>query len=152
MSYKIAVASTDGVVVDRSFRDAEEFRIIEVDDDGNYEFGETRKFVKEEEQEEKAFSQEGNCGSRSGCGENTGCGNRTGCGGENSPKLLLIEDCRSLLCTQIGFKIHKQLEKRAISAFEIDCRIDDALKKIINYYDKVDKHQSLRGIAKGQER
>lgn len=140
MSYKIAVASTDGINVDRSFGDAEEFQIIDVDDSGKHVVGEIRRF----EGEEKLPAEEQNCSSSKGCGSGNGCG------GSAPLKFLLIEDCRCLICTHMGFKIHKQLEKKAIGAFEVDCRVEDALKKIISYYDRVDRHQSLRGIAKGQ--
>ena len=150
MSYKIAVASTDQVVINRSFRDAEDFLIFEVDDKGEYKVGEIRKFNDGIEKDKKEVQT--NCGSKVSCGENSGYGSRTGCGGDNSPKLLLIEDCRCLVCTKIGFKIHKQLTRKAISAFEIECKIDDALKKIISYYDKVDRHENLRGTAVGQGR
>lgn len=148
MSYKIAIASTDGISVDRSFRNAKEFLIIEVDDDGRYEVAEIRQSADEQiSEEETQFSPslQQDCGG-------AGCGRRNGCGGSGSPKFLLVEDCRCLLCTQIGFKIQKQLERKAIGAFEVGCRIDEALEKIINYYDRVDRHQSLRGIAKEQSK
>ncbi len=146
MSYKIAIASTDGAVIDESFRNAEKFRIIEVNDDGTYKLVEVREFRNEGESEEAAKD----CGGSAGCGKGTGCGTGMGCT-EASPKLLLVADCRCLICTQIGVKAFKQLEKKAISAFEIDCSIDEAMGKIINYYHKVDNHQSLRGLAKGQK-
>ena len=133
MSYKIAVASTDQVVINRSFRDAEDFLIFEVDDKGEYKVGEIRKFNDGIEKDKKEVQT--NCGSKVSCGENSGCGSGTGCGGDNSPKLLLIEDCRCLVCTKIGFKIHKQLTRKAISAFEIECKIDDSSVRIENVSD-----------------
>ncbi|MBO5199439.1 MAG: hypothetical protein J6B85_13145 [Lachnospiraceae bacterium] len=146
MSYKIAIASSDGVTIDRSFREAEEFLIIEVDDKGSHELLEVRRSEKETTAE-KQTQVTSNAGR--GCAGKTGCGGGSGCSGADSPKLSLIADCRCLICTKIGFKIYKELEKKAISVFEIDLRIEDALKKIIKYYNKVDTHQSLREIAKG---
>ena len=46
------------------------------------------------------------------------------------------------------FNITKQLEKLAITGFDVDCTIEEALKKITYYLEKVDGHQSLRGFAK----
>ena len=146
MTYKIAVASSDGMLVNRSFKNASEFLIIKVLDNCDYKLDEIRKYNDESSQQQIYQDKENTCISN-GVGQNSSGGGSKSCGGENSPKLKLIEDCRSIVCTQIGFKIQKQLEKRAISAFEINCRIDKALEKIILYYDKVDKHQSLRDFS-----
>lgn len=147
MAYNIAVTSTDGIHIDQSFREAEEFLIYSVDDNGKYEISEKRKIEPDDEEltHNVKFAEKAASG---GCGKV--CGGGTGCGGAKSSKLSLIQDCRSLVCTQIGFKALKHLEKKAISTFEIDCQVNEALEKIISYFDKVDKHQSLRGIAKSQ--
>jgi predicted Fe-Mo cluster-binding NifX family protein len=137
MSYKMAIATSDGVQIDRNFRDAQEFLIVNVQDDGTYEFGAVRKFEPEAESDETYP-------------EHPGCGSGRGCGGENSPKLKLVEDCRCMICTRIGFKIHKQMEKKAINTFEQEGEIGEILAKIIEYYDRVDNHKSLRDFAKNQ--
>ena len=157
MSYKIAIASTDGIHIDKSFKEAEKFYIYQVEKDGTYQVDEVRTFQLESETAAKSESVlpdagegilEERCASSENCGAGRGCGAGTGCGGEDSPKLLLIEDCRCLICTKTGFGIQKKLERKAISAFEIDCDIEGALGKITEYFYKVDNHQSLRGIAK----
>lgn len=147
MGYKIAVASKDGIYIDQSFREAEEFLIIHVNENGDYDISEIRKSEEEDEKEKRTERTEQDAGDTSGnC--DRGCGDGTGCRGPDSPKLGLITDCRCLVCTRAGFKIHKHLEKKAITVFEVDCRIEEAVEKIIGYFEKVDTHQSLRGIAK----
>lgn len=94
-----------------------------------------------------------NCGRPSGgCGDGSqgGCGGsgdgHGGCGGSDGAlkKVELIADCRSLVCKKIGFQAQKQLEKKAIAGFDVDCSVDEALAKIATYFDKIDNHVSLR--------
>ena len=37
----------------------------------------------------------------------------------------------------------KQLEKKAISSFDVDCPVQEALEKITKYFHSVDNHVSL---------
>lgn len=147
MAYKIAVGSTDDVNIDLSFREVKTFTIISVADDGSYSIEEHRTL--KEDLEQKSLG-ETVCGTETtgSCGSGGGCGGGTGCGGPASPKVTLIEDCRCVICTQIGFNVQKKLEKKAISSFDIQCSIKDALEKIICYFDRVDHHQTLRGFAR----
>jgi hypothetical protein len=158
MAYKIAVASGDGVNIDLSFGAANAFDIYEAEGTA-YHLVETRQYVLPEENEADAAdrrdstSQEngacapesGQCG---GCGSSSGCNSGGGCGGggEASSKVQLISDCRCIICKKIGFPIQKQLEKLAITGFDVDCTVEEALTKITAYLDKIDNHQSLRGI------
>lgn len=141
-TYKIAVASSDGVHVDGHFGSTSSFLIIEVGGDGSYRNKEERTITAEqlEEAEEKTS-----------CGEEEGCGNNRGgsCGGGHSDPIIekkasLISDCRCLLCKMIGPGARKQLERKAISIFQVDCEIDEALKKITEYFYKMDNHITLR--------
>lgn len=162
MAYKIAVASTDDVNIDLSFREVNTFTIISVADDGSYSIEEHRTLKEDLEQKSSdgaayhaadgaeisgVNEAKSSCGGGSGS-EANGCGGGTGCGGPASPKVTLIEDCRCVICTQIGFNVQKKLEKKAISSFDIQCSIKDALEKIICYFDRVDHHQTLRGFAR----
>ena len=45
---------------------------------------------------------------------------------------------------RLDFRPKKQFERKAISVFDIECKITDALDKITAYYEKVDGHKSLR--------
>ena len=139
MAYRIAVASDDGENINKSFREASEFAIIEVRDDDSYQIAEVRAVSEED----------GQCAptAKQGCGRGSGCGNGTGCGGQASPKFELISDCRAFLSTHVGFKAQKVFEKKLISTFELNGTIDAALKRLIPYFRRVDRHQSLRGFV-----
>lgn len=147
MSYLIAVATSDAKVVDLGFGAAKGFHIYEVDGT-EYKEKEYREFA-EEDTAEQAAEGCGQDGQGSGCGGQTaGCGGNSGggCGGAGgaSKKVELIADCRSLVCQKIGFQAQKQLEKKAIAGFNVDCSVDEALAKIAAYFDKIDNHISLR--------
>ncbi len=146
MSYKIAVASKDGITINQSFRDAGEFLIIHVNENGDYDIDEIRKAEEEKENPKRTGTWRNREETSGSC--DRGCGDGTGCRGPDSPKLTLIADCRCVVCTRAGFKILKYLEKKAITVFEVDCQIKEAVEKIISYFEKVDTHQSLGGIAK----
>jgi nitrogen fixation protein NifX len=141
MPYKIAVASSDGVNIDMNFGSAHEFFIYEVGERGECALLEIREAVKE-------------------AGEPSACKDRCkggGCEGsrENHPKVDFIADCRCVICKKIGFHIQKQLEKKAVSTFDVEGKIEDTLEKITWYFHRVDHHQTLRGMAnvtlKGKE-
>ncbi len=208
MSYKIAVASSDGKMIDRTFGEAERFLIYEVENGVCREARERvcrgddkRKDSGGLETDQKA---DRNCGEGTDCGENdigvrpvgngkngaetgsdcvqgsqicgendhedagstgvcsemnsagvvqtdscgTGgaCGLQSGCSGRagTSGKVELISDCRCVVCRKIGFHIQKQLERRAISAFDVSCSVEEALEKISFYFERVDNHESLK--------
>lgn len=138
MLYRIAIASSDGVNIDLSFGAADRFMIYEVDENKGYHMVEIRKW-------EDVQADAGNENERGACGG--GCSNAfagTGCGGANIRKVSLIEDCRSIVCAEVGFKVRKQFAARAISVFDVQGEIREALEKIIGYYDKIDHHQVYR--------
>ncbi len=141
LAYKIAVASSDGKQIDETFGSTKSFIIYEVTD-GVYRQIEERDFQPESVCGE-ADAISGGCGSAHGCGNGAG----GGCGGRNevSSKVELISDCRCIVCKKIGFHIQKQLERKAISAFDVSCLVEEALDKITMYYNRIDKHESLRG-------
>lgn len=153
MAYKIAIASSDGVNIDLSFGATLEFKIYEAEGD-KYHLLETRQYILPEGAEHGKDNYEGRngCGSENekGCGsaELSTCGNGESCGNAKGtfPKVKLISDCRCVICKNIGFNIQKQLEKLAISGFDVDCTVEEALIKIVTYFDKIDNHKSLRKI------
>ena len=134
MAYKIAVATSDQKHVDRSFRETTEFAIYHVDEEGTVTWMESRKFIPEEEREEGASLPD----------KENGCctGNGTGCG-MALPKVELIQDCRCVVCTKAGFQVQKKLQRKAISLFDVECSVEEALKKISEYFRKTDNHQNL---------
>lgn len=138
MSYKIAVASSDGKNINETFGSAKSFAVYEVSD-GLCKKSDERAFLPE-----KPDTLPDKCSNSKGCGSSGGCG--SGCSGQSdaSSKVELVSDCRAVVCKKIGFHIQKQLEKKAISAFDVSCTIEEALSKIINYYSRIDRHESLR--------
>lgn len=143
MSYKIAIASTDDLSIDQTFGSAKVFHIYEVTDKGYSKIED--RIASEGEEAERCDSSSG-CGSGSGC--NNGQGGGCGGGGEISNKVELVADCRCVVCKKIGFNIQKQLERRAITSFDVSCSVEEALTKISSYFEKVDGHQSLRKLSK----
>ena len=160
MSYLIAIATSDGENIDLSFGQAKGFTIYEVEglsfkkkeyreapEEGEHEI--TEQITKGEcgtsQADTLGVSEECNNASNTSCGGGgNGCGHGGGCGGgEALPKVTLISDCRSLVARKIGFQAQKQLEKRQITSFDIQCGVDEALTKISTYFDKVDNHMSL---------
>ena len=141
MAYRIAVGSSDGINIDLKFGEVEKFIIYEVDN-SEYKKLEIRSVTKAENQTK---TEKEECSSN-GC-ESGGCsGNGHGCSGPSdvTDRVLLIDDCRCVVCAKIGFQAQKQFERKAISVFDIECKITDALDKITAYYEKVDGHKSLR--------
>ncbi len=136
MSYKIAVASSDDENINETFGSAKSFVIYEVTN-GVYQKAEER-ISDAEETASKNNRNSGGCGNADGCG--SGCGGQ----GEASSKVEIISDCRAVVCKKIGFHIQKQLERKAISAFDVSCTIEEALDKITAYYSRIDRHESLR--------
>ena len=145
MAYKIAVASSDGVNVDLHFGAAAEFLIYNVNDEGSFELLGKRKI--EEKAAEKDKGTEGaseggqNCGTKN-CGSGCGNGNGGGCGGADGPSARVEQICdvRAVVAAKIGFNVTKALEKKAISGFDVECPVQDALEKITKYFFSVDNH------------
>ena len=148
MAYKIAFGSSNGIQVDLKFGETDHFYIYRVDGQ-NLEFLEVRH-VDPSSDTAKALERAASCGeagSGSSCGNGGGCGgNGHGCGGgtEVLGKVALVEDCRAVVCRKIGFQAQKQFEKKAISVFDVEESVEDALDKITSYYYKIDSRQSLR--------
>lgn len=146
MSYKIAVASSDGKQVDEAFGAVKRFLIYEAED-GTYRELEERIVHGESMDQTKSVLQEG-CGSSESCSAGNGCtegiGNGCGGAGEMLDTVELLSDCRCVVCKKIGFHIQKQLERKAISSFDVCCPVGEALEKIALYFKRMDHHESLR--------
>ena len=141
MSYKIAIASSDGKKVDTHFGQAKGFYIYKVDDEKNFTLIENRDVIQISEVEKKEESH--------GC-DGGGCG----CGGgkESLGRVRTIDDCRCLLCARVGGGAKGQLQKKSISVFDLEGDIDTLVKKIIEYFDRVDNHISLRSLSIVEEK
>ena len=155
MAYNIAFGSSNGINVDLKFGETDHFYIYRVDGQ-DLQFLEIRH-VEPSDPSAKApapASEASSCGTGGSCGNGSGCGgNGQGCGGgtEVLGKVALIEDCRAVVCRKIGFQAQKQFEKKAISVFDIEVSVEDALDKISSYYYKIDNRQSLRQRQPSEE-
>ncbi len=108
MAYDIAIASSDGLNVDRHFGHSEAFYIVEVDESGSYETKEKREL-------------------KSPCQH-----------GSHDEDALLnaaksLADCRYVLCEAIGPGAAAKLATVGVSAFETDESIEVAVKQVIRY-------------------
>ena len=130
MSYKIAVATSDGQVVDLSFGECEKFQIYEVNEQGDCVPAETRICQNDLKRTggETAERSSGGCG----CG-----GNRNACTTMHSAKVERLSDCRCILCIRAGEKVKKLFDAKAVTLFEIKGDIPALLKKIIIYYARI---------------
>lgn len=138
MSYKIAIGSSDGINVDLKFGEVSAFMIYEAEGT-KYSLAEKREVNSGTLESQPSGCEKSSCAP--GCSGNGG-----GCGGngEADAKVSLIADCRCVVCKKIGFQAQKQFERKAISVFDVECSIEEALEKITGYYDKIDKRISLR--------
>ena len=137
MAYKIAVASSDGIQVNESFGAAQRFLIYEIEG-GSYHLLEKRESPKGNPNLSKKETERREDGA--GCG----CGHGGGCQGIESEKVRAIADCRCIVCTKIGFQAQKQLERKAVTAFDVSCSVAEALDKITYYFNQMDKHEVFR--------
>lgn len=124
MSYRIAAASSDGIRIDTAYGQAEQFRIYEVDDAGI-----TLAEIRPAEAKSTPHPHEGCSGNGGGCSEHTG----------TEP----VSDCKCVLCKSFGRKVIKYLERNGIYAFDIECDIETALKKITAYLERVEFHRRV---------
>ena len=129
MSYKIAVASSDHENVDLSFGEAEYFWIYEIQTDG-YVLLEKRIWKKEDGESDTTHPQKDSSCGHTCHSDHAACG-----GGKHDVKLSQVEDCRAVLCAKIGMSASRQLESRAIAAFDVEGKIDSLLEKIKAYYE-----------------
>jgi len=104
MSYKIAIASSDGKFVNQHFGRAQQFLIVELKDDGSYEYLETR-------QNKPACAID----SHDSLLEDA---------------VNLISDCDGVLVSDIGRGAADMLISHGIQPVIIPILIDDAIKKV----------------------
>lgn len=131
MAYKIAVATSDGKKVDTHFGMAEDFTIIEVSDDGNYQEVERRPAAK---------ACLGSCSTVPKDG-------KTQHSAEDNALLVAAEnlaDCSYVLAAKIGPGAVRALAVKNITAFDIVMDVDEAIGKINIYREKIS--QRKKGI------
>lgn len=143
MGIKVAIASSDGLNIDLHFGQTKFFLIYELKDN-KFTLSEKREVPAEAFAEgalrlaqgpqiETTFACPGGGG---GCGGSGG-----GCGGGAAsgplaPAVELLLDCKAVVAAQIGQGMRRQLERNAISVFDIEIPVENALKKLAAYYAK----------------
>lgn len=129
MSYLIAVATSDNQNVNQHFGGAESFKIYSA---------ENLDFQLLEERKVTVAKSENQQGCQGGCqgGDGGGCS-----GGSMSEIVGLVADCRAVVATKIGRNARQQLEAKAISVFDVDIPVGEALSKIVGYYYKIDNRK-----------
>ena len=48
----------------------------------------------------------------------------------------LLLDCHAIVAAQVGQNVRRQFEKNAVSVFDIELPVEEALKKLAAYYLK----------------
>ena len=135
MGIKVAIATSDGLNIDLHFGQAKSFLLYEFKD-GKFELSEKREVPVDDSavvalrqaqgpQIETTFACPGGGG---------GCGGAAS--GPLAPAVELLLDCRAVVAAQIGQGMRRQLERNAISVFDIEIPVEDALKKLAAYYAK----------------
>jgi predicted Fe-Mo cluster-binding NifX family protein len=129
MSYKIAVATSDNLNVNQHFGGADSFKIYSA---------ENLDFQLLEERKVTVAKSENQQGCQGGCqgGDGGGCS-----GGSMTEIVGLVADCRAVVATKIGRNARQQLEAKAISVFDVDVSVNEALSKIVGYYYKIDNRK-----------
>ena len=129
--YLIAVATSDGVHVDTPFGEAERFEVYEITKDAYCKL-EERTVVQHDVSVPKD-GQGANLQTPDNDTEGCGCGaGGHACEGSND-RVECVADCAFVICSKIGFHMQKMLAKRAVTAFDVECTIDEALHKIGSY-------------------
>ncbi len=107
-AYKIAVASSDGIVVNQHFGHADKFLIYEVKNDKTYRFVEIRTV-------------EPVCN----------CGNHDD--RKLTENLQKIQDCKYLLVSKIGMGASMRAEHLGINPMELPDMIEESVRKVISF-------------------
>lgn len=115
MSWRIAITSADGVLINQHFGHARFFYIIDIDRDGSFAVVEKRETVPW-------------CGY--GAAEKDAEDGDSGIADS-------IKDCVAVLTARIGPPARKKLELAGLSVFEEPAVIAGAVKKLAAYYAKI---------------
>ena len=106
MSYRVAVASTDGKVINQHFGHAEQFHIFDVSDE-NFEFLESRDI-------------------------NACCQGHTHDISNFDRVTELLSDCQAIFVSQIGAGAAAYMIKKGVRVFEAPYVIEDVLFTVIH--------------------
>jgi predicted Fe-Mo cluster-binding NifX family protein len=115
MSWRIAVTSADGVLINQHFGHACWFFIVDIERDGSFTVTEKREVTPW-------------CGSG---------GHEKDSAPGDSGIADAIRDCLGVLTAKVGPPARKKLELAGLSVFEEVSPIDEAVKKLAVYYARI---------------
>ena len=105
MTYRVALASSDGIVVNRHFGKSEKFQIYEVNDEHEAKFIEERENTpscREFEHSEEALLK----------------------------TIKVIKDCRVVFVSRIGAGAYDELRRHGIESFEMAREVNEIIEKL----------------------
>jgi predicted Fe-Mo cluster-binding NifX family protein len=117
MSWKVAVTSADGVLINQHFGHAKWFFIYNLENDGSFALVEKRDatpWCREDNPERDTH-------------------------GASSEIAAAISDCTAVLTARIGPPARQKLELAGLEVYEQPSAIEDALPKLAAYYSKIKK-------------
>lgn len=120
MSIRIAAASSDGINIDQHFGHADTFYIFDVENDGSYKLHRI-----------SILSEKG-CNT---CSSGTGCG----CHSVHQIDVEYLDSAKYVLASGIGKGMEKALVKSNITPFAIETSIDEAIRKIVIYENRLNR-------------
>ena len=106
--YKVAAASSDGIVINQHFGRADTFYIYEVAGTGNYRFLETRTVT--------PVCSGGNHNEKKLCSN-----------------INMFQDCKYIIVSRIGMGAADRVERSGIVPMELPGMIEESLGKLITY-------------------
>ena len=115
MSYLIAVATSDGEIIDTHFGHASSFLIIEVDEDGNYEEIEERDV-------------------RPACGGGSEC--KTCAGSLMNEIAERLSDVEFVLCARSGPHAEEALRRYGVAMLDVVMPIARAIPRVHKFRDR----------------
>lgn len=111
MGYKIAIASTDGKVVNQHFGRAKVFYIVDADSANmTFTYLESRKVIPI-------------------------CQGQEHDDGQLNELAAILKDCNYVLVSQIGYGARNVLEQNKIEVFELPGFIDESIKRLLSYVE-----------------
>jgi predicted Fe-Mo cluster-binding NifX family protein len=119
MSWRIAITSADGVLINQHFGHARFFFIVDIERDGSFSVAEKRAVTP---------------WCRSGAEERDAEEGDSGIADR-------ISDCLAVLTARIGPPARRKLEQAGLSVFEEPAEIAAAVKKLAAYYAKTGRKE-----------
>jgi predicted Fe-Mo cluster-binding NifX family protein len=141
MSVRIAVGSSDGIVIDQHFGSGNKFYIFELLEEGKFNVLDVREIINANAESSEVYDEvkESGChrNSNEGCG--VGCSPKEHNNDDLYSKVKLLNDCDMVLINKIGKFAEKLLLKNGISVLEAEGNIEEAFSRLFKYYKRIKK-------------